>query len=219
LLELLVYQNSTSGELRPDDVEFIGEKMASSIAGYFPDRASADAAYEALLAGGFSQDSVSLIAPGRENGGLADEDEVVSAGDGVKLGGIAGLLLGTAAMLIPGIGPILAVGPLAAGLAGAVTGGVSGAVFGGVAAGLVHAGMSEEEATYFDERLHHGGYLLTVQAGETASHNARQILEQHGADLYSRDTTASDAARDQGLVGPPIREPARADQPRRIVAP
>lgn len=168
----------------------IGEKsdgMPFTTVGYFDNHAAADAAYQDLRASGLSQQSVSLVARGRQDGGLADEDEIVTAGDGAKFGGIAGLLLGAAVMLIPGIGPILAVGPLAAGLAGVVTGGVGGAVLGGVAAGLVHAGLTEDEATYYDQRLHQGGYLLTVHTDEADPHNAREVLEHHGAEMHDLD--------------------------------
>jgi len=93
--------------------------VARTTVGYFHNRGSADAAYDDLVKNGFSRDAISIMGRGREGGqGLADDDHV-GAGEGAALGGIAGLLLGAAAMLIPGIGPIVAVGPLAAGLAGA----------------------------------------------------------------------------------------------------
>src|SRR5262249_58547094 len=71
-----------------------------------------------------------------DNGGdrraLADEPgEHLTTGQGIATGGIVGLLLGAAAMLIPGIGPIVAVGPIAAALAGAGAGGGTRAGGGG----------------------------------------------------------------------------------------
>lgn len=169
-----------------------GEKvtMARTVAGHFRDRASADAAYDALIARGFSHDDVSIVGRGREGGGLADDDGHVTAGEGVKVGGIAGLLIGAAAMLIPGIGPIVAVGPIAAGLAGLVTGGVTGAVVGGITGGLIDAGLSEDEAKYYNERFQQGGYLLTVRTDDARYNDARMVLQQHNADMHGASTVA-----------------------------
>src|SRR5438128_477301 len=138
--------------------------MARTAAGHFRDRATADATYEDLVAAGFSRDDISILGRGREGGGLVDDEgQHMTAGEGAKVGGIAGLLLGAAAMLIPGIGPVVAIGPISAALAGLVTGGVTGAVVGGIGGALIHAGLSEDEAKYYDERFQtHGGYLVTV---------------------------------------------------------
>jgi hypothetical protein len=80
-------------------------------------------------------------------------------------------------MLIPGIGPIVAVGPLAAGLAGLVTGGVTGAGVGGLVGALDHAGLSADEAQYYDERFQHGGYLVTAHTEESRANDAQTVLQ------------------------------------------
>src|SRR5215210_938165 len=155
--------------------------MARTAVGYFRDRASADAAYSDLVAQGVDRDDISVVGRGREGAkGLHHDDDHVSAGEGAATGGIVGLLLGAAAMLIPGIGPIVAVGPLAAALAGAVTGGVTGAVVGGVAGALVHAGVDEESARYYDERLRQGGVVLTVECADNQYDAANRVLSHHG---------------------------------------
>jgi len=85
---------------------------------------------------------------------------------------------------IQDIGPIVAAGPLAAGLAGAVTGGVTGAVVGGVVGALEAAGLSHDEARYFEDRFRSGGMLLTVRTdGSAESDDARRIIERHGGDV------------------------------------
>src|SRR5829696_2638951 len=137
--------------------------MARTAVGYFHDRRAADAAFDDLTTRRFSRDDVSIMGRGREGGtGLADDDHV-GAGEGAAVGGITGLLLGAAAMLIPGIGPLVAVGPISAALAGAVTGGVTGAVVGGITGALIDAGVDEDTARYYDERLRQGGVLLTAR--------------------------------------------------------
>jgi len=166
--------------------------MARTAAGHFADRASADRAYEDLVANGFSKDDISILGRGREGGGLVDDDgQHVTAGEGVKVGGIAGLLLGAAAMLIPGIGPVVAIGPISAALAGLVTGGVTGAVVGGITGGLIHAGLSEDEARYYDERFQRGGYLVTVHTDDARYNDARMVLQRDGADMHGANPTAT----------------------------
>jgi uncharacterized protein (TIGR02271 family) len=168
--------------------------MARTAVGYFRDRAAADRAYDMLVQRGFDRDDISVVGRGAEGTtDRADAGHDVSAGEGAATGGIAGLLLGAAAMLIPGIGPIVAVGPLAAALAGALTGGVTGAVVGGITAGLVHGGVPEDEARYYDERFQQGGYLVTVRTDDGRYDDARRILEASGADMHGRPTAAGTA--------------------------
>jgi hypothetical protein len=178
--------------------------MARTAAGHFRDRASADAAYDELVAKGFSRDDISIAGRGREGGGLADDEGHVTAGEGAKVGGIAGLLIGAAAMLIPGIGPIVAVGPLAAGLAGLITGGVTGAVVGGITGGLVDAGLSKDEAEYYNERFQQGGYLLTVRSDDARYNDARLVLQQHGADMHGAGATTSGVVTEPRTIPGPV---------------
>ncbi|HZS02840.1 MAG TPA: hypothetical protein VFE37_29295 [Chloroflexota bacterium] len=168
--------------------------MDRTAVGYFHDRGAADRAYDALRAAGFDSDDISILGRGREGGmGLADHDrdrDNVSAGEGAVTGGIVGLLIGAAAMLIPGIGPVVAVGPLAAGLAGVVTGGVTGAVVGGITGALVDAGVPEEEARWANERFASGGYLVTVRTDEGSYGKARMILERAGGETSGENVQA-----------------------------
>ena len=187
--------------------------MARTAVGYFHDRPAADAAYEELLRRGFSRDDISVMARGAEGGpGLADSGEHVTPGQGAALGGLTGLLVGTAAMLIPGIGPLVAVGPIVAALTGAVTGGVTGALVGGVAGALVDAGVHEDEARYYDERFREGGVLLTVRTDDMRHNEVRAALERHGGDVRGgagaagaegTRGTAQSAGASPGAPGPP----------------
>jgi hypothetical protein len=86
---------------------------------------------------------------------------------------------------VPGVGPILAAGPIAAALAGALTGGVTGAAVGGVAGALVDAGVEEHAARYYDEQVKTGGVLVTVRSDDAEDVLARDVLARHGADLHA----------------------------------
>ena len=164
--------------------------MDRTAVGYFSSRAAADRAFDDLVRAGFDRDNISIVGRGREGGtGLADDDHV-SAGEGAAIGGIAGLLIGAAAMLIPGIGPIVAIGPLTAALTGAVTGGVTGAVVGGIAGALIDAGVPEEDARWYDERMRTGGYLVSVRTNESRHGEARRILDAAGAETRGHNVQA-----------------------------
>jgi uncharacterized membrane protein len=164
--------------------------MERTVVGYFYNRADADRAYDELMRMGFDRDDVSIVGRGRE-GATGLHDDHVTAGEGAAAGGIFGLLLGAAAMLIPGIGPVVAVGPISAALAGAVTGGVTGAVVGGITGALVDAGVPEEEARYYDERFQRGGILLTVRADESRYMELRSLFERYGAETRGQNVQAT----------------------------
>src|SRR4051794_17977087 len=164
--------------------------MMHTVAGHFPDRASADVAYDELRQRGFPAHDISLVERGREAGHGGGAEEPVTAGEGAAVGGIAGVLIGVGAMLIPGVGPILAAGPIAAALAGAVTGGVTGAVTGGLTGALDDAGVDPDAAHYYDELVRDGGVLVTGQADEGHVLLARDVLARHGGDLRDPAGTA-----------------------------
>jgi hypothetical protein len=108
------------------------------------------------------------------------------AGGGAAIGGLGGLLLSVAPLAIPGVGPIIAAGPIAAALAGA---GI-GALAGGLIGGLTDLGVPEEEAHYYAEGVRRGGILVTVASGsEAQASQAVDIMKRHGAiDIDERAT-------------------------------
>ena len=80
-------------------------------------------------------------------------------------------------LVIPGLGPLAAAGPLIAGLTGA---GV-GAATGGLVGALNSLGVPEEHAGYFAEGLRRGGTLVTVSAMESTVQSVIDVLNRHGA--------------------------------------
>jgi len=127
--------------------------------------------------------------------GGAASGALTGAGAGAAIGGLGGLLLSVAPLAIPGIGPIIAAGPIAAALAGA---GI-GAVAGGLIGGLTRLGVPEEEAHYYAEGVRRGGILVTVAASDQAqASQAVDIMKRHGAvDIDERAT----AWKKQGWQG------------------
>jgi hypothetical protein len=116
--------------------------------------------------------------------GGAGAGAVTGAVSGGLLGGLAGLLVGVGALAIPGIGPVVAAGPLATALIGA---GV-GAATGGLVGALVDAGVPEEEARLYETGVQRGGVLVTIRVPDGQEGAARDILNSNGAhDLQTDD--------------------------------
>jgi hypothetical protein len=104
------------------------------------------------------------------------------------LGGVLGWLAGIGTLAIPGVGPLIAAGPIVAALAGA---GVGGAV-GGFAGALVGVGIPEYEAKRYEGRIAKGGILLSVHCNTSEEiDRAKRILERTGAEDISTTTESS----------------------------
>ena len=162
--------------------------MIKTVVGSFDTVAEAASAARDLRAAGFLDSDVSVIANNAQRpvGGDVDvktvtDDKASGAATGIvaggALGGAAGLAASLMGLAIPGIGPILAAGPIAAALAGAG----AGAVAGGLIGGLTDLGVSETHAEYYAEAVRRGGALVTVRTDESRADEAERIVRRHGA--------------------------------------
>jgi hypothetical protein len=143
----------------------------------------ASGAMRDLRAAGFAETDLNLLASrtSREGSpGIAD-DAVSGAATGAltggALGGAAGLAVSLMGLAIPGVGPILAAGPIAAALAGAG----AGAVAGGVVGALTDIGISASDAQAYAESVRRGGAVVTVRTDEARAATAEDILDRHDA--------------------------------------
>lgn len=164
-----------------------------TVAGLFRTQSQAETAIEQLQRAGFDPDRVGFVASPTSAGDLAratrTDVPASAAGGGTLgaiLGGAAGWLVGIGALSIPGIGPVLAAGPLAAALGVAGTTAAVGAGVGLVAGGLLGVltgwGFSAAEAREYEARVSQGDILLTVEVADEAAGQAESILRQHGGD-------------------------------------
>jgi hypothetical protein len=155
--------------------------------GIYKDRAIAETAVDRLLAEGFSNQDVSVLMS--DNSGSKDfatekntkapEGTTTGVGVGGAVGGTLGLLAGIGALAIPGVGPLIAAGPIMAGLAGL---GIGGAV-GGLVGALVGMGIPEYEAKRYEGRVKDGGILLSVHCNTSEEiSKAKDILKETGAE-------------------------------------
>lgn len=149
-----------------------------------------------LRTAGFSESDISLLAPDR--GGLRDmghqdstkapEGAVAGAGTGALLGGALGWLVGVGALAIPGVGPLIAAGPILAALSGAALGTAAG----GMTGALVGLGIPEYEAQAYEGKLRQGNILIAthVENSEEAG-VVRTIYSEEKAESISTGSEAS----------------------------
>lgn len=140
----------------------------------------------ALRKAGFSQNAISALIPDHDMGpslGIetqtkALEGTATGASAGGVFGAIVGLLAGLGTLAIPGVGPLLAAGPLLATLSGMGL----GASVGGLAGGLIGLGIPEYEAKRYEGRLGEGHILISAHCDEADDiEQARNILTTAGA--------------------------------------
>lgn len=117
---------------------------------------------------------------------------------GTVLGGGAGLLAGLGLLAIPGLGPVVAAGWLAATLVGAG----AGAATGGVVGALTGLGVDESHAHGYAEGISRGGTLVTVRADETRLASVTDILDREGTvDVNEREQSWRSAGWDGRYAG------------------
>ena len=138
--------------------------------------AQANAAVDALAAAGIPTKDISLVANKHVSAQYADVDEVSDAakgaGMGGAVGGAAGLLAGLGLIAIPGLGPVVAAGWLAATAVGAA----AGAATGGVAGALIDAGEDRLHADVYSEAVRRGGTLVTARVPDAQVSRAEAIM-------------------------------------------
>lgn len=161
--------------------------MIKTIVGSFDSFNEAHQVANDLRAAGFLDSDISIVA-NNAAGEYRDDPRVTTTKEdgsatakgavtGAVVGGGAGLAASLAGLAIPGIGPIIAAGPIVATLAGAGT----GAVAGGLIGGLVDLGVPESDAHYYAESVRRGGALVTVRADQSRADEVTDILRNHGA--------------------------------------
>jgi uncharacterized membrane protein len=144
-------------------------------------------AVDALVQAGVSRDQIGIVArdvEGKyarylktdksfENQDVS-EGAAAGASAGAVVGGLGGLLAGLGALLIPGIGPVIAAGPLVGALAGA---GI-GAAAGGVLGALIDLGIPEETAHVYAEGVRRGGTLVYASVDESKANKVAEIMNR-----------------------------------------
>jgi hypothetical protein len=167
-----------------------------SVFGIAKSYSQAERIVEDLQSAGFSSSEISVLMPdtqGRHDMGhvkatKAPEGATTGATTGGVVGGVIGLLAGIGALAIPGVGPLIAAGPIMAALSGTAV----GATTGGVVGGLIGLGIPEIEAKRYEEKLKSGNFLIAVDGcdGDDVD-RAKDVFKRHNADDISTTSMAS----------------------------
>jgi hypothetical protein len=176
----------------------MGGSHMTTVSGLFDSYDDALTAVNKLQALGIDRAQISVVANntddwyGRRTENAPDasnagEDAATGAGVGAAVGGASGLLAGLGLLAIPGIGPVVAAGWLAATAAGAVAGAAAGGAVGGIVGAMTSEGVPESEANVYAEGVRRGGTLVSARVDDDRAAEARAILNEGTVDLTVRE--------------------------------
>jgi hypothetical protein len=150
----------------------------------FESRDAATAAGQAVQALGIPERAISVVArTHQEEGALArviggtPGSEIEDSRPAARVGELGGIMIAAAAMIMPGIGSVVAAGPLAAEL-----GDMMGHLAGGLADILEGCGVAHATAARWQEQIERGAILLGVHVVEDVSRSVAETLRLGGAD-------------------------------------
>jgi hypothetical protein len=164
--------------------------MSKAVFALARDREHASRIVDQLKTAGFSNQDISVLMSEKsssrdfahEKETKAPEGAVTGAVTGGALGGVLGWLAGIGALAIPGVGPLIAAGPIMAALSGAAV----GAATGGIAGALIGMGMPEYEAKRYESSIKEGKVLISVHSENAEeTKRAKEIFERAGAEDIS----------------------------------
>jgi hypothetical protein len=201
--------------------------MTTTISRLYDNYTDAQAAVRGLEAAGVPHSDISIVANNvdgtlgssgtlsstkkdRDGDGVDDRAEGAGTGAsiGAGLGGAAGLLAGLGLLAIPGLGPVVAAGWLAATAVGAA----AGAAAGGLVGALTEAGVSKDDADRYAEGVRRGGTLVTAKVADADRTRLDAILHRSSVNLQER----SAAWQKSGWQGyDPASQPYDAEMVRR----
>jgi hypothetical protein len=149
----------------------------------FDDAASAANAARELRDSGVPRERVSIVARSHDEqvtlarqSGASPGSELEDSAAASRLGELGGHLLAAIAIVMPGIGPIVADGPLAAELAEA-----AGHLAGGVSRTLERAGLPHPEAEQWETLIQGGAILVGAHVPRAQVDGVREVMQRNGS--------------------------------------
>jgi len=169
--------------------------MKKAVIGIVETREQAERTVSTLQSRGFGANDISVLLPDKRGTQdfahaqhtKAPEGGLAGAGAGGVLGGTLGLLAGIGALAIPGLGPLIAAGPVMATLSGVA----AGAAVGGLTGALVGMGIPEIEAKMYEGKVRGGNILIAVH---TESAEARKVADDVFRIAGARDVSTTTEA-------------------------
>jgi len=176
-----------------------------TVVGIFTSQAAAEHAAVRLCSLGLTREQINFLIPGASQAQLEQvpTTETEQPGMGRALGGVVGGAIGASGLmstavistLIPGLGPITAIGLTSLALAGLLGGALAGVAVGGALENTLANGLPKDELYVYEDALRQGRTVLIVSTEDaTQAEAARVELTQSGAESL-------DAARDTWWVG------------------
>ncbi len=175
----------------------------NSVVAVYRTHAEADQAVKELQSGGFDMRKLSIVGKGYHT----DEHAVgyYNTGDRMKYwgkvgafwGGFWGLLFGSAFFMIPGLGPVLAAGPVVAWIVAGLEGAVEVGALGALGAGLYSIGIPKDSVVKYEAALKTDQFLLIANGTAAEVAKAKEIIDStHPAmcSTHSGEATAKAAA-------------------------
>jgi hypothetical protein len=150
-------------------------------------------AVESLVKAGFPSNRVSVIGQSLQSeiqlNGFVSTGDVAKTGAaaGAWVGGLFGLLAGVAALFIPGVGPVLAIGPIAS----TVVGAAEGAVGAGVLSAIIGYFVAKKHIPKYTQYLTAGKSLVVVHGTPDDVRRAQEIMQQTGGTDVSQHNRAN----------------------------
>src|SRR5580692_6127936 len=179
----------------------------TAVFGIYATPATAEAAVDHLIARGFTNSAISVLLPDDETTRAFAHEKSTKAPEGTAtgvtaggiIGGTLGLLAGIGMLAIPGVGPLIAAGPIVAALAGV---GAGGAV-GGIVGALVGMGIPEYEAKRYEGAVKGGGTLLSVHCDTSEEIDLAKaaLRDTGGHDIASSGEASSDTSGGHATFG------------------
>lgn len=151
-------------------------QQAKAVVGIFNTLSAAEQAVTQLRSNGFNTEEINIVSKDTSATSSTNKgDDTIMDGTmtGGAIGGIGGLLLSAGALTIPGLGSIIAAGPIAATIAGAIGGGVTG--------GLIDWGIPSDKSEEYNDQISSGNTLAVIKTPESKVAQAVQILTSGGA--------------------------------------
>src|SRR6266853_1099088 len=174
------------------------DSQEQSVVAIYALHSDADNAINLLKKGNFNIKRLTIV--GKSNHTEEDVVGYYNTGDQMKhwgkMGGLWGLLVGSAFFLIPGVGPVVVAGSAVAWIVGALE---SAVVVGGLSAlgaGLYSKGISKGSALRYESSIKAGKYLLIAHGTPEEAEAARRILASTGAEeinIHQPDRSAAAA--------------------------
>ena len=169
-----------------------------SVVGIYDTMAQAEEAVHRLDRAGFPVKHISIVtqdltSDNTTHGYIMPGDDLAVRGavTGAWIGGLVSLLIGSAFLWLPGFGPLLVIGRLAALLVAGVEGTMLGAAAGSLLGSLANWGIAEEHILDYEKQLRAGKHLVIAYGTAEEVDKAHAILQETDASALHLHTSTS----------------------------